>query len=324
MASVERTSGTDLTTTRLTNKQKLGQLAVRYGPNILRGTATRWAETMVNAIPVEYPPNFDTEYRQAIEDGCIPIFITNHSSDYDGLPAAKVTDKLLSLADGAMPWGKGLEGFLMITANSLQKGHAVELRPGEVMMFDTLGRPFLSDRGITPIFTTTKNDRKRGGIGLAKNSNQFDTELEEKIKTGKFGIFLFPEASVNSGRLDKNGKRKGMQEFATGAVANYITKIKELTGRDVVVISAAIAGSYKVYDHQTSRPSSKILKGFWHGDSEVVKVIVNKPIRSMNNLIAGFRADASVREKIGIDGFFGRLIARLLPPEEQGNVYRAS
>ena len=305
-----------------TRKQKLMQWAVRAGSEIMRSPTTRWAETMGKATPIEFPPNSKNQYVQAIKDGCIPILITNHSSDYDGIPAAMLTDMLTTLANENLPLGEQLEGFLMITARSLQSEQQKIQRPGETIIFDALEHPFLSKHAIRPLFTTTKHDRTRDGSGLPKNSEEFAEELDPRLATGKFGVFLFPEATVNSGRLDKDGRRRGMQKFTPGAIAKYVTDIKELTGgRDVVIISAAISGGYKVYDHQTSRPTRKILAGFRHGDPEVVTVTVSPPVRSRNNVVAGFDAAASVKQKIGIDRFFGRRIAAMLPPEERGTVY---
>ena len=252
--------------------------------------------------PVEYAPDFADKYIKAIQDGCIPILISNHTSDFDGVAIAYLTRDLVAVANEHLPQERKLKNFLMITAGSLRLGAG---RPLEKIMFDTL-QPFLNKHNIEPIYTTTSNDKARRGMN--GNRREFIREASTLVTTGNYGVFLFPESSVEGGRKKKSGERKGMQRFVACSITTYISIVEGL-GRKAVVIPVAVSDGWKVLDHQTKRLTLEaFLAGLNMADPRIASMRVGSPIRS---------DEESLRNK-NIEDYFGRLTASMLKPEERG------
>ena len=293
-------------------------IIVRAATKIVRPVLTRGIELLGAATQVEYPLDFGDKYIRAIQDSCIPIIVTNHTSDFDAVPVAYLARLLTLVANDHLPKDKQLENFLMITASSLREGKD---RPGgEKILFDAVG-PFLDDHNIQPVYVVTRNDNRRRG--MPKNPVEFQTITEALIETGHHGIFLFPEATTDSGRLDDKGQLRGMQKFTPFSISTYMCMIKDLTGRDTVIIPAAISGGHKVYNHQTHRPSKEaFLGGLGIADPKIASMQLCDPIRSTDERIAPLiDKTASIRQKYHLERIFAEMIAEKLEPHERGHIY---
>jgi hypothetical protein len=288
---------------------------------LLREPAVRWGERMLAATPVEFAPGFDEEFVGAIKEGCLPMLIINHTSDFDAIEAARLTKHLTDLANSNLPEDQQFESFLMITALSLKKGRS---RPFEKLFYDAFGK-FLKISHIEPIYTATINDKTvRGEDG---NSKEYLGELEAKLQTRQFAIFFFPEGKVEGGRItERDGKRKGMQDFVPCRIADYIERVQENAHRPTVVIPASISGGWGVYDHRRRKlplPTKKILLGFGRGerkpgDLEGVNVRVGLPVRSDQGWLAELLTKGTKTAMKEIDKRFGHIIAGELPAGQRG------
>ena len=250
------------------------------GAWILGTPATRWAEIVAGEQPFEFAPGFADKFIGAISDGCIPIVIANHQSDQEMLELAYPMNEILLVANEHLPEDKKLKGYQMITANSLNTGMQ---RLGERMIFGALQKRFLKRHHIEPIFITTKNDNHDRGI--RKNIVEFLKKFKPLIATGNYGVFIFPEASIKAGKLNKKtGKRNGMQQFKQGSISSYIEMIKKETGRETVIIPMSVSGAWNIYDHTNSRPTGNTVKAGLIGRGadipKVVHTLVSLPIRS--------------------------------------------
>lgn len=264
----------------------------------------------LNAItPKEFAPGFTEEYVRAIKDGCFPVFVANHQSQFDLPLLARVSRVLINTANRVLPEEKRISGTLVPMAQSVENG----AQGIDTQIIYAANNRQLERNKVVTIPTATVNDT--GGRGELPNPREFTTTMRDGIKKGYGAIGVFPEGTKEGGRIGENGQRKGMQEFAQNSLRICISLARS-NGQPVVFIPVGISESWRVLDPQTRLPrSNTLMAGFGIGHPKLPHVRIGMPVRTDKDDLSRFIIQ---KNWSGLDAYIGGKIAELLPFRERG------
>lgn len=291
-------------------------------------------------VPVEIDEAVEERYLQLRESEhkkCVPIIVSSHSIHADALALAHINNELLRLEDIAL--NSPLDGFVLPIATSVGSGHQGKLLQK--------GLPTLMDRcrelGTNITETTRQADQDR--YGLRRNGHKVVRELMRAADNNQ-GIAMFPEASVQSGRLlpvkttgdllpdaIELAKYKlgeigfidapvyGMQKFD----AETVTKSVDVTsrnGRKAFIVPVAINGINRLVRPTDDRKNAPTVKGI------IGTVVFGRDMFAVNMRIGMPMTIDEIHkdmEKTGITysdqafaDYIGAHVAALLPKDKRG------
>ncbi len=288
-----------------TKKQQLANNTKNVGSevaSIIAGPIIRhWTETIDKGTEIEYAPDFDDKFAEAVEDGCLFAYEANHASTYDA--------EILALVNDATREGTNAQETLLPMAKSQFTG---DQGFWSFVMYKAT-RNLLRKRHLRPVATVTENDANHRMLNA--NSEEYATKMSGGIKNGTTAIAVLPEKSVEGGRINpKTGQLNGMIRFDPKVLRlNYL--LAKQNHRPLAIEPVSIRDSYKVLNPETKLPGSQaLLAGLHYGNPHIITVYVSAPIRSDREL-APFIAN---RDWKGASDFVAREIAKHLSPEQRG------
>ncbi len=179
-------------------KGKSPSLARRIGDSrlahtLLRDTIMPRMEPMVfAAIQPEYPKGFDQAYQELIQKGYVPVFLMNHQSHGDGIPASVVAGRLTELAQQAIP-EQPLQGFYLVISSTVRTGDQGKF----LQAFTQFLEPHFAKRHMWLLPYTRKTD----AIKFNTKTNRIETlKRMSEYLVADFGLGFFPEAHMDGGR----------------------------------------------------------------------------------------------------------------------------
>ena len=210
---------------------------------------------------IHYANNFDSDCRHLIEEGYQIFIYGNHQERYDGLLHARVSRKILDIADECQhnAHNKGhsannLEGFRMLIAISLNNG-----KQGDFLkqFFNNLS-PYLEQNGVEPVFIARQEDIKQFD---ESNDNANATEKILRAKEEHKGLDVLPEAVTMGGKRKVGAKTR---EEINGLQLTYRDRfaflwIKLTNQEKVAFIPVSIHGSFRIFDPHLKLPTPHAL-----------------------------------------------------------------
>lgn len=251
-----------------------------------------------------------------IVDGYVPVLYANHQSHADKLVLSGITQRLAqSGADDQFG------GFLVPVAVTIESGAQGAYIQQLMVLFETLYR----DRGYGPdVPFITDNDRQaRGAVG---NNTESVKRLMDAPRN-RHGLVMFPEATLEGGRIGSNGNLNGMQDVMqiTGSGLIGYPKFWLKRGRgEAVFMPVGISGSYRMYppDPGRDRISPEVVMGI-SGDgpsAPIVSISAGNPY-TYTELRDEFKEEPDSKRKDHLD-LMMRKVAELLPETERGHYNR--
>lgn len=269
--------------------------------SIVAGPIIRhWTETIDKGTELEFAPDFDEKFAEAVENGCLIAFEANHISNYDAEALALVNHATMAGSNSpetTLPMAKsqftGDQGFWNYVVYKASK-------------------PLLAKYHIKPIPTTTFNDINSRNIDA--NPQEHAANMRNGTKSSTT-IAVLPEASVFGGKINpKTGKLNGMQTIdPKGLRMSYLLAKRQ--GKPFAVIPVSIRGSNEVLNPDTKRPNKRaLLAGLHYGDPHIVDVYIGAPLRSDKELAPYIEQ----HDWEGATNFVGKKIAKHLNEEQRG------
>ena len=260
------------------------------------------AEVVADATKITYADDFFTRFLPPMQTGDFtPIYVACHSGHGQGIPAGESLDKMRNIINRVRQPDNKFPGWTMLIAASVLEGFQGPMVEQGVRQ--TL--PFLERRhvGITEI--VRPEDIKR--YNMTQNLREVYEELKEAATAG-YGIVLFPEGSVQSGRTNRHFNEVfGMRQFKEVAIKLAQRAIKA-AGKKDLWIPVASQGDRDLLSPDNFFLTRKSIAAVARvGDPALVKIFVETP----------FRGDQAPKN-VPLADFLGSKIARHLLPEEQG------
>ncbi len=294
------------------------------GLDIAAKGLVRWfAENVMVTATVEFHPEFADDIVSATQDGLIQAYQGGpHTAWFDAIPMSYVSRVGIGIANEHLPQEEKIKGALMPFAKTMQTGKQGKLL--DFMFQSTL--PILTRNGVYPVYTSTDNDQNIRHE--ARNNEAYIADMKAMMKEGYAAIAGLPEGSVEAGRTDEDGNRKGMQELREGACASTILLAKSIRRPGVLFIPVGLEGGWKINNPQGILKKFPTRAGWKAGllltldvrkPMDVCRIHVGKPIRSDSPEIQVLIKN---RDWTGLDDMIGHAIADLVPEEMRG-VYRA-
>ena len=262
----------------------------------------------IESIPINLPRAFEQEFAEKMHNqakGVVPIIVASHTSHMDALPLAK-TAKMLVEINHCFSDINQLQGFVIPVASSMATGHQGSVvKEGTERMQQIVSQKY----HLEAVPYTRHRDTEKYGLKRDNNVSSM-LNLVRKVKE-RHGIAIFPEATMQAGRIKKNGlpnatERYGMQEFKD---MEGITRIVSLAGKEPLYIPVGIDGGFRLESPDNNRPTLAYLGEIFlsrPAETKLVSVRVGLPI---------------TREGLGdqnINDFLGKKVAMLLPQEARG------
>ncbi len=236
------------------------------------------------------------EFADLINQGLIPVVYGNHLSLADKFAASLVTKDITSRVP------QQVQDFRTVVAASLEGGQQGEYVSGIINYFETV----YAERGYgRDIPFVTENDRQQRDV---EGSNLASVRTFLKAANEKSGIVIFPEGTMDGGRMGPDGVPLGLRRVDEKGLLFTAPKTWARRGRGTVFLPLGIVGSNDVFppDHGKNRLSSEVMS-MLTGDQvarQLVTVSVGKPFV--------YSADQT-------PDFMMRKIAALLPPAQKGH-----
>lgn len=170
-----------------------------------------------------------------IEDGYIGIFASDHKSHADLLAVYTALSQIQSKVDL-----KSSKGIHFIYAKSIDTGDQGNL----VKQIFAKFKQFLPSHKIFPLPVVRKKDEEKYGM---------EPEIEGlkkilSIPDEGSSFFVFPEATLEGGRKDHNGKPKGLQSAKEARSVNKVCQMCVKKGKKIFSLSMTIIDSDLVFD----------------------------------------------------------------------------
>jgi hypothetical protein len=267
------------------------------------------SERITRNTTVEYTEGFREEFTKAIVNNDLITLISNHDSLYNANSISLVAWALTQEARRIMG-NDNFKGFILPVATSLTTGHqdystgrlfeAVESRLNKNFLFTT---PH-----------TRKKDQQQ--FNMQSNKRTYMENLIDAVNNG-YGIAMFPEGTMEGGREDETGARKGMMEFEADALP-VILKIATKKERNVAFIPIGTSGGVEIFDPTKKAASLKAwLAASYLWTPKLVKVRVGLPVSSEElRHLAEQRSEEGAKRLI--NSSLGQKIAELLPDNQRG------
>lgn len=251
--------------------------------------------------------------RSLIRDGHVPVLYANHQSHADKLVLSGVIQMLVQQGSDAH-----ITGFLVPVAATIESGTQGDY----VQQLLSLFEPLYRDRGFGPdIPIITPNDRQTRGV---EGSNTESVRKLMNAPRDKYGLVMFPEATLTGGRRSGDGALHGMQEVTSVTGSGLLGYPKFWLKRklgEAVYVPIGISGSYRLYPPDPGRseiPDEVIANIVEGGRSEaLVTVSVGSPF-TYTDLRDAVGGEPDHRQKNHLELMMGK-VAELLPAAERGH-----
>jgi 1-acyl-sn-glycerol-3-phosphate acyltransferase len=246
------------------------------------------------------------KFVELINAGFVPVIYANHQSHADGVIISIVIEKLRQ----KLPDGK-LNGFLCPVAASMASGDQHNIVQGATFLFE----PIFKKLGFIYVPIIREDDRRKYGMS-GSNTNSIEKLLH--APANNYGMAVFPEGTVQGGRLMDSGKIFGMQEVEGGGIFLRCVKFWQTQGRKSVLLPVGIVNSYKTFNPD-NYDLPKAMIEMLAGNSEVVKLVdaaVGEP-KTVDDLSTELENELDAKSKEHID-LLMKKIAKLLPNEAKG------
>ncbi len=271
------------------------------------------SERIIQHAEIDFPQELMINYVNAIDQGYLPILVTNHASHADAVTSAKLMNVLRKIANGTLPLDEQMQGFNVPMAASLPSG----LQGPYLRQVLYGAQPIVEANGFysAPIARDKdKKSREEGGYEMADTSRDYLKTLRSKIEAGFTGFLLYPEGTTESGKTDKDGKLVGMIPFEEESILNHIRILEKYSGKKAMIIYAGITGSTDAINPNTKKASLNLIKRVFRPQTFRIKVggIIRTDDPEFLELLR------STKPKEAISTFIGRKIAALLPVEMRG------
>lgn len=268
-----------------------------------------------SGIDIGFEPLAKEAIIEDIEQGYFPIIYLNHTSHYDGRPAAKAGQEILEIANSVLPPEKRYRGFAMPIATSIGTGNQHPLIKG---LFESSIAREIAKAGIKTIPYTRDKDVEM--YGLHSNDLSFFRTMINLVRGG-YGIVVFPEATVEGGRTNGKNGIKGMQPFEEKTI-RAMAGIALNQGYIPTFIPVGVWGSHNVLspDNYMPKPSTLIRAVVPPLRKGVVKARVSVPIR-WDDLKTHLEILRAPFDNDSVNNYLGGKLASLVPEHARG-VYR--
>jgi hypothetical protein len=297
------------------------------------GMAVNLSEIIAKSLEIQFPPGFKEAYKEKVKDkNVMPLLLNSHQSHTDIISLMAETKILTAWTNEARNGGERFAGYDLLIASSLKEGlQGTFLKDGIGQVSD-----YLSQYSISTIeYMRTKDARLYNERLIANSGKGMSPEELEKfrdttncfgplhtlardIKKGK-GIAMFPEATVQGGRLRTDGTIYGMQKLDCECVKfEKLAEIANNYDKKILFVFGATNGGYKIVSPDTQKPTPE---AYWIIETgkmppELMQTKTSMPIdwdEALHQIARNGKIDAG-----RIEDFVGTEIAKLLPPEARG------
>ena len=251
--------------------------------------------------------------RSFIRDGYVPVLYANHQSHADKLVLSGITQSLAQ-----RDAHDRFAGFLVPVAATIESGE----QGSYIQQLMSLFAPLYFDRGYGPdVSFITDSDRQTRGV---TGSNTASVKRLMDAPRDKYGLVMFPEATLKGGRTGDGGTVNGMQDVTPITGGGLIGYPRFWVNRglgEAVFLPIGISGSYRMYppDSDRNEISPRVIMGIL-GDRPVepmVTISAGNPF-SYSDLRDEVREEPNNKQKKHIDLMMSK-VAELLPATERGN-----
>ncbi len=256
-------------------------------------------------ISDDYKSRIET-YVSHINDNYVPVIYANHQSHADGVVLTLLIERIRK----NLPSGR-LNGFLCPVAASMASGDQNDRVQGGTFLFE----PFFNMIGFIYVPIIREDDRRKYGMA---GSNQEAIEKLIYAPRDKYGLAVFPEGTVQGGRLQDDGKIYGMQKVEGGGILLRCVRFWQDQGKKIALLPVGIVNSYKTFDPDNYDVPESLLS-MLSGESkaeQMVDAVVGDPLTvEQINKDLGTEIDPKSQEHAD---FLMKKIAALLPEEARG------
>ena len=270
-------------------------------------------ERIIRNSYLDIPDAFIDNYKDAINEGYVPILVTNHTSHADAAVSTKLINLLIIEGNKVLADEEKMSLFSVPLAASLEMG-----QQGPLLRQIYLGaKPIIERYGFLPNLIVRPKDNRtpeEGGYNMKSNNSQYRKRYKQRLHGTRNGTLLYPEGTTEGGKIGANGLPKGMIPFEDISIPFHLLMSEKYTGRKPIVITAGITGSHNVIDANTKSAAwTRLLSSYLDPNQFILKV---------GEII---KTDAPEFQALGDNGklneFIGKKVASLLPPEMRG-VYK--
>lgn len=285
---------------------------------------------LVKTMVPEFPQKFEIAFGEQMKDqNTVPIIVSSHEGHADAITMVALSKILTNLANQTSDPQKNdsenrLKGFQLLVAASMRAGHQGLLIQESVVQAEK--KYFPHKYPLT--FVDYVREKDVGKYGMEPNKIAFTRRLIRAVNE-RYGIAVFPEASVESGRKDGKNRNaiKGMQPINCENLRTVI-KIIIHQGKSVLLIPVGSHGAYKIVDSnldkKSGEPANRItlkeLKALLGKDAnKLISARVGMPIKYediINELMAQRQGKQPTEQDIS--DLLGKKIAQLLPESARG------
>jgi hypothetical protein len=241
-----------------------------------------------------------------INEGYVPVIYSNHQSHADGVVLSLIIEQIRK----DLPKDH-LKGFLCPVAASMASGDQNDRVQGGTFLFG----PIFEQIGFIYVPIIREDDRRKYGM---EGSNQEAIEKLIHAPRDKYGLAVFPEGTVQGGRIREDGKIFGMQKVEGGGILLRCVRFWQDLGRKTVLLPVGVVNSYKTFDPDNYDVPESLLS-MLAGESTVepmVEAVVGEPLTVEEITKAlGSAIDAKSQEHAD---YLMEKIAALLPEEARG------
>lgn len=198
--------------------------------------------------------NFDSKnldlFANAINCNAIPIIVSNHQSLIDGIAITQIVDQINQRLEP-----NKIKGFYLPYAISVATGDQNKI----VAQYFSEIENRCQQKNLFLIPVVRKKDRER--YNLDKNSSLYlnsQKSLRKILNLAKdnYGLAIFPEGSVQGGRIDKLGRFFGLfPSDVDNAIDSLIPHFIK-TETDFCVLPVGINGSCRLFSPDTYKINS--------------------------------------------------------------------
>ena len=278
-----------------------------------------YAENAVISSKTEYHPDYADDLVKAAKDNYTLAYIGSHTAWGDILALAYISREGIGLANEYLPLDSQIKGAVAPFAETINPRKKKQGKTLDKLLQAIL--PLLNRYMTYPVYTATVNDQIKRGE--QKNGRGFIADMLSMMNNGYSVINVLPEGSVDGGRKDANGNRKGMQLFQEDSIGSIITLSKRLKKSGVLFIPVGIEGGWKTNDPTTRLKLFSGLEGLKSGlmlitdvrKMDISSLNIGKPIRTDDSEIAKL---VEKRDWPELDNRMGLAIAQLIAPQMRG------
>ncbi|MDP2586141.1 MAG: hypothetical protein Q8P29_04655 [Candidatus Levybacteria bacterium] len=277
----------------------------------------RFEQKLIKPAKIELPEAFKLIFIEAMKDpDVMPFMYSNHYDLANGLPMAVMSKIFTDLANRVRDPSNPFKGFLMPVSRTLLNGNQGLFMQGITDQANT--GFFIPKYNLFMVGCTTENDKIKRDTNDSNLKFMLDVSRIARNRNG--GIAPFLEASVEGGRLIKEGEyrgqRKGLQEFDSHRANEIIDLLTIRFGRKILYIPLGLFGPNLL--HADNRiPTMTALRALASKNPKtLINVKVGKPTthEEMINQITELNKGKDVLKE-DISKRLREMVAHLLPSD---------